>query len=334
VFTNRIVSNTNGGIIMTIKINGSISEKILNKYQSVSKGTPGTAEIVPISIPNLLSNRQPKGANISKYIDRNNGFDWALFGMPTVARYPNGLMEIIDGGHRVAMLQCILPDITQYTACVVDLANEARGKELFHQFNGTSSSTVSNECRFVNEVLGNEDVPLNKRIVKVLNATGVTVYEHEDCYVSEGIKSPQWKINFKAIEYMVKKDIPTTIQALNIYTTAFPTRGTTPNSVVNQFAKALQQLLLTYSSYFTLEANVDNLNAFLNHKALDETPATMLSKEYTHARMEKFYLGTAYGLMQNFRRWVERNSKKGGITVPEMAPIKDLYMSHMNKGMA
>ena len=319
---------------MSIKMKGSISEKILNKYLNVSKGTPATAEIVPISIPNLLTNRKPSGAKLSKYIDRNNGFDWALFGMPIAARYPNGMMEIIDGGHRVALLQCILPDITEFTACVVDVNNEARGKELFHQYNGTSSSTVSNECRFVNEVLGNEDVPLNKRIMKVLSSTGVTVYEHEDCYVSEGIESPQWKINLRAIEYMVKKDIPTTIHALNMYTLAFPTRGTTPNSVVNQFAKALQQVLITYSDYFTLEANLDNLNAYLDYKALAETPSTMLSKEYSHDRMEKRYLGTAYGLMQNFRRWVERNSKKGGITVPEMAPIKDLYMSHMNKDMA
>jgi len=319
---------------MSIKMKGSISEKILNKYQSVSKGTPGTAQLVPISIPNLLTNRKPSGAKLSKYIDRNNGFDWALFGMPTVARYPNGYMEIIDGGHRVAMLQSILPNINEFTACVVDLSNEARGKELFHQFNGTSSSTVSNECRFVNEVLGNENVPLNKRIMKVLSQTGVTVYENEDCYVCEGVVDPQWKINLRAIEYMVKKDIPTTIKALNMYTTAFDTRGSTPNSVVNQYAKALQQVLITYSDYFKLEANVDNLEAFLEHKALDETPSTMLSKQYSHDRMEKRYLGTAYGLMQNFRRWVERNSKKGGITVPEMAPIKDLYMSHMNKDIA
>lgn len=318
---------------MSIKLKGSIPEKILNKYQGESRGSQGVAEIVPIDIPNLSTNRQPSGAKISKYIDRNGGFDWALFGMPIVARYPDNSMEIIDGGHRVTMLQTILPDVKTFTACVVDVEAKERGKQLFHNFNGTSSSTVSNECRFVNEVLANESVPLNKRIVKVLNATGVTVYEHEDCYVTTSIVNPKWKINYKAIEFMVKKDDASAKQALTTYTSVFNTRGATPNSVVSQLAKALQQIFLTYRKYFEVEANAVNFYNWIEKKASSTNAQNMLYKHYSHDRMEQRHLGTAYGLMQDFRGYVEDNSKKGGITVPEMAPIKDLYTSYLNKNI-
>lgn len=310
---------------MSITIKGSIPEKIFNKYQGKSRGSQGVAETVSIDIPNLQTNRRPNCTKLAKYIDRNGGFDWALFGMPIVARYPNGRMEIIDGGHRVTMLQLFLPDVTTFTACVVDVEDEARGKELFHNFNGTSSSTVSNECRFVNEVQANENVPLNKRIVRVLEATGVTVYEHDECYVTSSVTNPNWKINFKAIEWMVKKDIPTAIQSLVLYTSVFKTKGSTPNSVVNQLAKALQQLFISYRQYFENEANVAKFAEWFEKKAESTTAQNMLYKHYSHDRMEQRHLGTAYGLMQDFRSTVENDPKKGGITVPEMAPIKNLY---------
>ena len=317
---------------MSIKTKGSIPERILNKYQGKQKNLPGTTSIVPIDISNLSTNRKPSSSKLVKYIDRNGGFDWALFGMPVVARYPNNDMEIIDGGHRVCLLQTILPEVTTFTACVVDVPNKAIAKQLFHKFNGTSSSSVSNECRFVNEVLGNEYVPLNTKVVKVLNATGVTVYEHEDCYVPIGIEDPIWKINLKAIEWMVKKDIPTAVQSLNLYTQTFTPRGK-PSAITNQFAKALQQLLITYKEYFSNEANMDKFEQFLHTKSLTDDAKDLLFKEYSHDRMEQRHLGTAYGLMKSFRKFVDKGSKAGGIEVPETTPIKDVYTSYSNNAL-
>ena len=317
---------------MSIKTKESIAERILNKYQGISKGTPGYAQMVSVDVPNLLTNRRPSAAKISKYIDRNGGFDWALFGMPIVAKYPNSMMEIIDGGHRVTILQTVLPDVKKFNACIVEVDNPERGKQLFHQYNGTSSSTVSNECRFVNEVLGNEFVPLNNKVVKVLNATGVTVYEHEDCYVPTSVLDPLWKINLRAIEWMVKKDIPTAVQSLNLYTQTFTPRGK-PSAVTNQFPKALQQLLITYKEYFSNEANMAKFEQFLHTKSLTDDAKDLLFKEYSHDRMEQRHLGTAYGLMKSFRKFVEKNSLAGGVEIPETTPIKKIWTAASNKAL-
>jgi len=316
---------------MTIKTKGSIPERILNKYQGIQQGVKGVAQVVPISTPNLSTNRRPSATKLSKYIDRNGGFNWSLFGMPVVARYPDGDEEIIDGGNRVAILEQILPEVKEFTACVLELPNKQTGKELFHNFNGTSSSAVSNECRFVNQVEAKENIPVNTKIVNVLKKTGVTVYEHEDCYIPISNKNPEWKINYKAIEWMAKKDVVTAIKALNLYTESWKSRGTLPNSVTNQLAKAFQQLFITYKHYFNNNANLKQFETFIKAKAFTTQPNKFLYKEHSHDRMEQRHLGTAYGIMQEFRVFVEGNSRKGGIEVPVVGPIQDLFEEHSNK---
>lgn len=310
---------------------GQIPEKVLNKYQAKAPvGNPGVMRMIAVDTPNLSTQRQPSAAKLSKYLQRSNGFDWSLFGAVIAAEYPDGKMDLIDGGHRRTLLTSVYPEITHMPAVVVQVPDRPTASRLFHRFNGTSSSNVSNECRFVNEVLGEEVSKLNDNICKVLNDTGVTVYENEDCYVLTQNKTPKWKINLKAIEYMVKRDIPSATQALQLYTKAVAEKNGV-QSVVNQLAKAFQQIFITYEEHFENPANLNSFQDFIIKKCDDTLPSNLLYKQYSHDRMELRHLGTAYGLVQDWRYAVNKNSKKGGITEPAVNDIKELYNSYLVK---
>lgn len=111
-------------------------------------------EVVSVDINQVGVQRFAKPGKVKSYVKKVGGFDWRLFGVITVARYPDGKLELVDGGHRLKMLREYLPTVEYAPAIILDVQNEEEAATLFHRFNGTASSPVNAEERFVAEVMG------------------------------------------------------------------------------------------------------------------------------------------------------------------------------------
>lgn len=324
---------------MTIKIKGSIPEKILNKYQEKNPiGTMGTGEMVSIDTPNFDGNRTPKATALSKYLQRSDGFVWALFGAPLVAEYPtkNGTEKVvIDGGHRVSMLQSVYPDVKEYPATIVQVESKEKAHQYFHRINGTSSSKVTAECRFINEVLGKEINKTNDNIINVLKKTDIVIWESDDNFVPLNSKA-NWKITIKPMEEMVKLDKNLTVNALNLYTNAFGqlnrSYASTCVPITAQIVKGLHQLLYTYRDHFAQGGNLSHFeNWFCKSVQMIPSKDEWLFKTYKHDRMEQRHLGTAYGIMKRYASSCRTGSLAGGVTIPRVELIENVYNAYDNK---
>ena len=317
-------------------------------------GTPGTGILVPINTPNLKSNRIPKQTNLNKYLKKSdNQFVWALFGAPVIAEYPDGEREVIDGRHRVDLLTMSLPNITQYPATIVQVKDKQEASRLFHRYNGTSSSKVSNECRFIHEVLGDETSLLKDEIIRLLAETGITIWEHDECYVPQQV-TPEWRINLKGIEFMITQNngsrfemadgtirpeaqYGTARDALNLYMKAWgpyaKSKKDTPKVVTVQIAKALQHIYMTYGDWLRNEAHRDAFeNWFIKRIEFAPNIAEHLyNAEYQHDRMEWRHLGTALGLFTAFCSHMRNRTLSGGLTVPSIKPIQRSFDEYTNR---
>ena len=118
------------------------------------KGTPvQSAENVSIDTPNVQAQRKIYEKKADSYITEVGEFDWNLFGVVICVRYPDGKVEVVDGGHRIYLVKKYLPDVTEVPAIILDVASPEQAAQLFHRFNGTCSKSVNNEEKFVAQVL-------------------------------------------------------------------------------------------------------------------------------------------------------------------------------------
>jgi hypothetical protein len=318
-----------------IKIKGTIPAKVLAIFQAKQPaGKPGEGcTQIPMSTKNFDGNRLPSATKLQKYLQKMGGFHWGLFGSPLVARLPDGALEIYDGGHRVAMLQMLYPDLKTFPGTIIDVESKAEVSRLFHRVNGSAASFVSAETRFINEVLGEEDGI--DQYINVLRATGVTVYESEDNYVPNSLTdvAPKWKINVKPLQDMVDSNSDDTIWALNLYTRAWGQHTGDSDigiAITGQILKALHLIKDVYRDDFDQN---DMLEKFEDHftdlVSILPSKGDHLFHENKHDRMELRHYGTAFGIMQRFCSW-GRNQKWAPKT-PKIDKIKDLYTMYDKK---
>jgi hypothetical protein len=112
-------------------------------------------EFVNLPLDSIEAQRQTKSARISKYLKEVGSFNWNLFGIITVAKLPNQPNYLtLDGGHRLTMVQEVFGENVTVPARVIHCADQAEAATLFHQFNGTASTSVNPEERFVAQVKG------------------------------------------------------------------------------------------------------------------------------------------------------------------------------------
>jgi len=112
--------------------------------------------MVSIDTPNVQAQRKVYTNKADGYITEVGEFDWNLFGVIFCVKYPNGKLEVVDGGHRLYMVKKYLPDVTEVPAVVLNVDTQEQASQLFHRMNGTCSKSVNNEEKFVAQVLGKE----------------------------------------------------------------------------------------------------------------------------------------------------------------------------------
>jgi hypothetical protein len=134
------------------------------------------------------------------------------------------------------------------------------------------------------------------------------------------------------MEEMVKLDKGNTLNALAAYTDAF--RGlnnfnrNNVNVITAQIAKGLHTVFHVYRDHFTKENISHFCNWFNNMVKLNPAKDEWQFTELKHDRMEQRHLGTAYGIMKRYAAYCRNASLKGGVTVPKLDLIENVYYAH------
>ena len=133
----------------------------MDKQQIKVEGTPiQSAVMVSIDTPCVQAQRKVYTNKADSYIREVGVFDWNLFGAISCVKYPDGKLEVVDGGHRLYLVKKYLPDVKQVPAIILNGSSKQwtveQSAQLFHRLNGTCSKAVNNEEKFVAQVLGKE----------------------------------------------------------------------------------------------------------------------------------------------------------------------------------
>lgn len=317
---------------MYIQLKGNIPQTTLKQIQNsnVYGNKPGGQEDVPIETPNFNGNRKPRANDISKYLTSQGGFHWGLYGSPLVARVKSeqGKLYVYDGGHRKAMYEVRFPDATTFPATVIDVDNIAEVSRLFHRINGSASKNVNNETRFINQVLGEEDIV--KKGIRLLEKTDIVVMESEDNYVPLSNLNPKWKIKARALEELCKMGENYSIMGLDLYKKSFFSKNAI-DEVTGQIAKAITHIFKVEEDYF-LENGYDTFCEWFT-SAVKFNPAKndWLFKEHPHDRMELRHTGTAFGIWQKYCNYARLNLSGKKIPTINDSNVSKTYHEYKNK---
>lgn len=162
------------------KTTKSIYPASVEKYIGKITGTPANGDRIPVDTPMHISQRAYKKQNVFKYIAKVGGLDWNLFGYATaVKRRSDGSMAVINGQHRINLVKVVAPWVTEVPAQVIevdDLEYETYASELFSQFNGETSKSLTNEELFHSKVLALDPDSLHmKQVLEDLGLSCGTV---------------------------------------------------------------------------------------------------------------------------------------------------------------
>ena len=135
----------------------------LQQYVGISYGAKPTIEELSISDIDLdESQRYYNANNVKKYIKTIKGFDWNLFGVPTVVKYPDGTLRCVNGQHRLEILKMLLPSVKTVHAHVIDFSDYTeematiKSARLFSNTNGRTISKVKAEDLFWADIVAND----------------------------------------------------------------------------------------------------------------------------------------------------------------------------------
>lgn len=315
-----------------IALKGKIPTRVINTYRAVgAQGKPGEGcSDIPIDTQNFNGNRTPKANDLTKRLQMNNGFHWGLFGSPLVARLPDGTLKIYDGGHRVAMLQQLFPDMTHFPGTKIDVEDEAEISRLFHRVNGSAASFVNAEQRFINQVLG-EETGISQ-YTDVLRDAGVVVKDSETNYVPVNARAKKWKAKIAPVKEMTDRNKEDAVWALSLFVRAWDkySRGAGKDEVTGQIVKALHFIKEIYAGHFQDPKMLEHFEAWFED-AVNYSPSISdwLFRELKHDRMEKRHYGTALGIMQKYCAYARQSvSGRLGNKAPKIEPIKTAYEAY------
>lgn len=259
-------------------------------------GKPAPGETIDIDTPLHEVQRPLKRNAILKYINMIGTVDWNMFGYATAVDI-DGDVRVIDAQHRMSLVKTLAPHVKQVPAHVirVDRNDKEYGAKLFAYLNGVASSKPSQEELLWAELIARD--PKAIRIESVLVQAGLTCG-----MINEG----HMNVSRNTIETCIDMGIDKTLYAANLIKTAYPNA-----KEANQFMHGLVYLL-NIPQYSGLMNNLTLGKMFRQYMTVD-FPANHSPKQakYQSLRPSNAYqIGVAYGVMKDFKYWMERQGKQ------------------------
>lgn len=270
-------------------------------------------EVVNVDINQVGVQRFAKPGKVNSYVKKVGGFDWRLFGVITVVRYPNGSLELVDGGHRIKMLREYLPDVSVAPAIILDVENKQEAATLFHRFNGTASSPVNPEERFVAEVMGAMEESVD--LANVLEELELKVIGNADTGSFVGdpngreTKISKFKNIYKGNQYHTTKAVEIINSVWNKDQALSPT-------FLQGLVYLLNYVFSNVDNSAVYEEFLDNISMYLEN--LESTQfKPMRDLTYPELRKDNHYgVSIAWGLYNDYYAWISGYLKKQGRRSP------------------
>jgi len=137
-------------------------------FVNISFGSKPTITELSLSDIELdESQRYYNENNAKQYIKHVKGFDWNLFGVPTVVKYPDNRFKCVNGQHRIMILKMLLPDVDKINVHLIDFSEYShelatiKSALLFSNTNGRTISKVKAEELFWADIIANDPKALH-----------------------------------------------------------------------------------------------------------------------------------------------------------------------------
>ncbi len=276
----------------------------MNEQEIKVEGTPiQSAENVSVDTPNVQAQRKIYTTKADSYIREVGVFDWNLFGAISCVRYPDGKLEVVDGGHRLYLVKKYLPDVTEVPAIILNGNSKEwtveQSAQLFHRLNGTCSKAVNNEEKFVAQVLGKEVGALElEKGLKECKARVTSADNTVGLKKGKTIKIAKWQSFWKKDQNRTKKACELINEVYNLdghYNVMFL------EGLIN-LIKFIDKDLMDWDKYET------DFVSFLEDKSKTVEQNKM---SYPQLRKDNHYgISVAYGLYCDWYDWCKINNKR------------------------
>lgn len=262
-------------------------------------GKPATKiEMVPVNMAQFEGQRRLKIGRANKFLTDMGEFDWNLFGVATVAQYPNGSREMINGGHRTFMAQQIDPTIEFVPAHIVEVKTVKEAAKLFYRMNGVNTTALNPEEVMVNRVLGGE-----KYALELVDALKDCNWKVTNKVLSVGDELGK-SIKIRAFEKMYKISPDTLNHTADIINLVFKDEGSVNVMLVQGIGRLIEF--------------IDNRDVFAKYQytflkfltSLEQTGRSQRSFTYPQLRKDNHYaISVAWGLYGEWYTWLQKNDK-------------------------
>lgn len=291
--------------------NEKIPQSFIEQYQGKVRGNSpqDVAQVVVGDLTFEYNGRRPKANKVMEYIQKEKGLNWFLFGTLDLATIDGKIEDIWNALHRAIIACVVLGPNAKVPALITQFNNAKEIYGTFWKHNGGRSQNVSPEQNHVSQIKSGEPEVQNEVINNILKLTNNTVVYVEHDLFEPCTNTTDWTVMVGPLKRMVEdvRDISTVHEGLELYqrTFAHTYSGQKPFKVVGQICQALTCILQInheWLSKTTLgKTNFQHFENWLLVKAKGETDKTKwFYKEYIADRMEKKYLGTAFGIWKAF----------------------------------
>lgn len=291
----------------------------IQPYVGIHWGTPAPGDRISVDTPMHHCQRPYKRQNVYKYIAKIKGVDWNLFGYATaLRRRSDGYTAVINGQHRINLVKLMLPAVTEVPAHIIEVDDsdfDIYGAELFNGNNGIVSKTVSNEELFYSLVQAQDPDALHmKKVLEKLNLSCGRVNVNP-------LHSPVVYANFQKC---LKLGETATERAVLLMKSAF--NGQVADDPLHGLV-----FLFSHPEYQDLSDSKKLVGQRFAQwfTTLGQSGLITLSdlKFRKYRQNPSWQKGIAYGLVNNFNRWLTTKS----LPAVKIGTIKKIYESGFKK---
>lgn len=281
-----------------------ITERQRSRYKGRTLNKRCTFEMLPIKSLKLdRCQRMLDQAHAVKCIRQSGGLDWFKMQPIDVVRNSQGECTVINGQHRLAMLEIVLPDEEQVQCRVIETDSQAQAARLFADFNARGIKRVKDTDLLWAEIIAESPQALRTYgLLKKMNLRTDRVNEYTD----EGQPTGALNIDLAAFNRCCRWGVPETERAVDLYRRAWPRERGVNGDVITGLTR-----LLTF-----------------DHLRRDLAPSTQYGQNF-----DQWFVATMQHLHINRAKYENyRNARAGWYDGVAWGLLEDFTQSQFNQG--
>jgi hypothetical protein len=322
-----------------------IPQAFIDKYRGKVRGNQpeDVKRCVVGDLTFKYNGRRPKATDIMNYIRKEDGLNWHLFKTLDLAKVGDEVVDIWNALHRAIIACVVLGPDAEVPALISKFDIPEQIHSNFWKDNGGRTKSVTPEQNHVAQIRSLEPEDLNNKINRLLMQIGNTVVHVEDDIFEPQTSQPDWAINVGPMKQMIHDIADDThiIDGAKTYQKTFihTYNGVGPYKIIGQIFQALVFILEVESDYLSRSTDgKSNLVWFVDWlmtraKTSPNKAKHWLYKQYAHDRMEKRYVGTAFGIWEDFVSYCGSSITRGSSKATNVR-LEKLYNNGLSQKKA